>query len=511
MRLEGVPMRVDLAQFAITLLYVLPGAAFLLFARVIAATPRQLFAALGLAYLCGVAIVMLSAILLLVIGVPMSAPVYLVIALALTAAFLVPALRRSETLVGWHPPRLSWKSFREWLGARTPAWWIAALTLFVLGVMVLVGYMSAVKLPVVGWDGWSIWLRKGLVLFDSGSLPTEFFTSAKYEYMHADYPILLPLWESAFFRFAGAADVQALHGQFWIMFVAGLWAGAFLAHRIAAAVDGSKEWAAALWAPALGLLLVTATVRVQLMTMYADIPLAIFAFAAVLAFSLWLADGRSGYLWTGAVLLSAVASLKNEGLTTAAAVLGALVLIRFFAPGSSSRIQSAKPALVASAAVVITTLPWRIWIKLQDISGDLPVGQGLSPSFLWERRSRVRPTWEAIIEQLTNAGFWNLIPALAVGLILFCLLAGVGRRIAGFYLFALVGTMAAIVWAYWISPLELDWHLRTSVDRTIAGFIMICAAAALNLILVLASAGLGDTDADQVESSAAANAPPPHD
>lgn len=504
-------MRVDLAQFAITLLYVLPGAAFLLFARVIDATPRQMFASLGLAYLCGVALVMLSAILLLVIGIPMSAPAFLVLALVLTAVFVVPALRRPEASMKWHPPKLGLTPAKNWLAARTPAWWVAALTLFVLGVMVLVGYMSAVKLPVSGWDGWSIWLRKGLMLFDSGSLPTEFFSSPNYEFMHPDYPILLPLWESAFFRFAGAADAQALHGQFWIMFVAGLWAGAFLAHRIAATVNRTKEWAAVLWAPVLGLLLVTSTTRVQLMTMNADIPLGIFAFAAVLAISLWLAGGRSGYLWTGVVLLGAVASLKNEGLTTALAVLGALVLVRFFAPGASSRLQSAKPALVATAALVLTVLPWRIWIKLQDISGDLPVGQGLSPSFLWDHRSRVRPTWEAIIDQLTGPGIWNLIPALAVGLILFCLLAGVGRRIAAFYLIALSVTLAVIVWAYWISPYELAWHLRTSVDRTVAGFVMICAAVALNLSLLLASAGLGDDEKADDLTSAAADPPPAHD
>lgn len=504
-------MRVDLAQFAITLLYVLPGAAFLLFTRVIAATPRQLFASLGLAYLSGVALVMLSAILLLVIGLPMSAPVYLALSLALAAAFFVPALRRSETKAGWRPPRFDWKAPKEWVGSRTTAWWLAALTLFVLGVMVLVGYMSAVKLPVAGWDGWSIWLRKGLMLFDSDSLPTSFFTSANYEYMHADYPILLPLWESAFFRFAGTADAQALHGQFWIMFVAGLWAGAFLAHRIAGAVNGSKEWAAAIWAPILGVMLVTSTTRVQLMSMYADIPLGIFAFVAVMALALWLTADHSGYLWTGSLLLGAVANLKNEGLTTAVAILGALILMRLIAPGGRSRLEAAKPALIGAAIVTVTMLPWRIWIKLQDISGDLPIGRGLSPGYLWERRGRLDPTWEAVLKELNDPGAWNVIPAIALGLILVCLIVGVRRSLAGFYLLALAGTLAVLVWAYVISPNELDWHLRTSVDRTVVGFSMICAAVVLNLSLVLASAGRTDDEDSAELSSAAADPPPPHD
>ncbi len=513
-------MRVDFAQFAVTMLYLVPGLLLLAAVRVIEFRAIQIVAAIGLAYLVGVAMVTISSILLLVLGVPMSAPVYLVVAFVLSAACggAILRLRRAEQLPLVQKPSLSKPSFskpsltrlRAWLGERSSAWWVAALTVSVIALFAIAGYVTALKAPVSGWDGWSIWARKGQMLFYEDSLPKEFFTSENYRFMHPDYPLLIPVWESIFFRFAGAPDTQALHAQFWILLVAGLWAAGFLAHRAAPAIRGSKEWAAAIWAPLLGVLIVTPGIHRQTLQIYADIPMAVFAMGSAFCIALWLQSRRSSYLVIAALLLGATANVKNEGLTTAVAVIGAMLLVRLFVV-DGSRWQSFKPAAICAAAVAaLAVLPWRIWLTLNDVHGLVSITDGLSPDYIWEQKERVQPSVGSVVNQLVQPGVWNFIPTLAVAIVLVCLIVGVGRRIATFYGLAGVLTLAAIIWGYVVAPTELGSHLASSSDRLVDGFAFIGAAAVLHLTILLARSGAEDSTVDRA-ASGATKPPPAHD
>lgn len=487
-------MRGDFAHLAVTVLYLVPGILLLVAVRVIEFRAIQVLAALGLAYLAGVALVATTSIFLLVIGVPMNAPMYLIVAAALNGVLGVGAIRaRRREAPGEVRKEKSTQAptarLREWLGKRSTAWWVAAVTLSAIAVLAVVGFITALKAPVSGWDGWSIWARKGQMLFYEDGLSKEFFTSEYYGFMHPDYPLLLPVWESVFFRFAGAPDTQALHAQFWILLVAGVWAAGFLAHRAAPAIRGSKEWAAAIWAPLLGVLIVTPNVHRQTLQIYADIPMSVFAMAAVLCIALWMQGRRVGYLALAALLIGATANVKNEGLTTALAIIAALLIVRLFQV-EGSRWQSFKPAALCAAAVAaLAILPWRIWIAANDVHGLVSISDGLSPTFLIEHADRIEPAVRAIAKQLLLPSSWNLIPLLAVAIVLVCLIVGVGRRIATFYALAGSLTLAAIVWGYVVAPTELASHLHASVDRLVDGFVFISAAALLHLSIRLAAAG----------------------
>ncbi|MGB0871976.1 MAG: DUF6541 family protein [Solirubrobacterales bacterium] len=516
-------MRVDIAQFAVTVLYVVPGILLLTAVRVIELRAIEIAAALGLAYLVGVAMVTTSSILLLVLSVPMSAPIYLVVALLLSVgcAVGIRRVKRGENPSSERRPASSKPSLlrlRGWLSERSTAWWVAALTVSVIALFAVVGFITALKAPVSGWDGWSIWARKGQMLFYEDALPKEFFTSENYRFMHPDYPLLIPVWESVFFRFAGAPNTQALHGQFWILLVAGLWAAGFLAHRAVPAIRGSKEWAAAIWAPLLGVLIVTPGIHRQTLQIYADIPMAVFAMGAALCIALWLQGRRSGYLVVAALLLGATANVKNEGLTTALAVIGAMLIVRLFAV-EGSRWKSFKPAAICAAAVAaLAVLPWRIWLTLNDVHGLVSITDGVSPDYIWEHRERVHPSVGSVVNQLVQPGVWNFIPTLAVAIVLACLIVGVARRIATFYGLAGVLTLAAIVWGYVVAPTELGSHLGSSSDRLVDGFAFISAAAVLHLTILLAKSGAEDSALEGAASgsasgaaSGAANAAPAHD
>lgn len=428
-------MRVDIAQFAVTALFVVPGLALLVATRVIAFRATEIAAAIGLAYLTGMAAVITLSILLLTLGVPMSAPLYLLVAALITGALAarpLAAARRTSPSTKSARGRPEIADLRAWLGARSTAWWLAALTVFAIAVVAVLGYMSAVMTPVTGWDGWSIWARKGLMLFYNDSLPTEFFQSDYYFFMQPDYPLLIPVWESIFFRFAGAPNTQALHAQFWILLIAALWAAGFLAHRAAPAIRGSKEWAAAIWAPLLAMVAISPHIYQQTLQIYADIPMAIFALSAAFCCATWIETRRNGYLVLAAVLLGGLANIKNEGLITAVAILGGLLLVQLFRV-HGSRMRSIKPVVLAAGYTVVALLPWRIWITVNDVDGLVSVTDGLSPAFLWENRDRISPSLAQFANQLITPGLWNFIPTIAIALAIACLIVNVRRRVAAFY------------------------------------------------------------------------------
>jgi hypothetical protein len=362
--------------------------------------------------------------------------------------------------------------------------WIAVATLAALGVYAVLGYRAAVVHPLDGWDSWSIWSRKGTMLLQSGSLPTAFLTSPDYGFMHPDYPMLLPLFESVWFRAVGGPDTQALHGQFWIFFIASLWAGGYLASRVTRP---------ALWAPVIALVAVTPGVTSQLLQLYADIPMALFLALGALSAGLWLRDREPAYLVIGTLLLAAAANTKNEGLSAAVAVT-VLALVLSLSRALGRRVLIAPAA--ALAGLVALVAPWRLWLGAHDIRGDMPVGQGLSPSYLHERTERVWPSIKAIGAQLSDQGRWNYLLPLALGLVIVCLATGVARRAAAFYGLAGLAAFATLVWAYWISPQDLNWHLSTSVDRTVDGMVFLGVAALLQLggALVAVVGGLREPD-----------------
>lgn len=500
-------MRVEFAQFAVTALFVLPGLALLLATRVIEFRAIELAAALGLAYLAGMAVVITLSILLLTLGFSMSAPIYLLLAALLTAALgarPIAEARRARSAARQSRNRPGIAELRAWLGARSTAWWLAALTVLAIAGFAVLGYMAAVVTPVVGWDGWSIWARKGLMLFYNDSLPTEFFQSDYYFFMQPDYPLLVPVWESIFFRFAGTGDTQAVHAQFLTLLLAGLWAAGFLAHRAAPVMSGSKEWAAAIWAPLLGMLLLAPHVYHHTMQIYADIPMAVFALGAVFCCATWIQTQRGGYLVLAAVLLGGLANIKNEGLVTAIAILGGLFLVQVFKV-NGSRWRSIKPVLLAAGYTLLALLPWRVWTAVNDVEGLVSISDGLSPAYLWEHRDRINPSIAQFANQLIAPGLWNFIPTIAIALAAACLIIGVGRRVATFYTFVTAMTMAGIIWGYVVAPTDLAPHLHASINRLVGGFVLICFAAVLHLTVLLAGAGrFGGGE----EPSGSADAPP---
>src|ERR1700729_3054852 len=219
---------------------------------------RDLVAALGLGFIVGVALVLQAGIVLLCVGVAVGLPL-----LGLLAALIGVGGFAIAWRVSFHPraftsrEALDWRDARSWpsrssvaLGARRArsislGGAVAIATLGVLAVFAVAMVRWARVQPLWVWDGWSIWARKGTLLYDYGHLPTHFFTPPQYAFMAPDHPLLLPLYESSWFHAVGSADTESLHVWFWVLFVASLWAAAYLGARVARSF---------VWAPFIGLL-----------------------------------------------------------------------------------------------------------------------------------------------------------------------------------------------------------------------------------------------------------------
>lgn len=461
-------MRAELAPFAVDLLLALAGIGVLLAIRVVPLSTPDMLGALGLAYLTGSAIVPLVLAVLLVVGIPLALETFFVLVLI---CLVVGGLRSRGAPNNHAAAEAGWRRqpWRFW-----PAdVWVTGAFLVLFGGFAVVGLLSAFEMPLLGGDAWTIWARKAQMLTVHGNLVTGFFAGPSYGFMHPDYPLQYPIWEALHFRAAGAFDTAALLRHVWLLLVAFIWAVAFLLR---------KQVRPIVWAPLLLLTAVAPGVWQQLLTGYADVPMAIFACLAAISLALWLRHAEGGFLALAAIMLAAAANTKNEGLMTAVALLitaGSITLLRKL---------NWRQFAVAVGLVVITVLPWRIWLSAHNIKGDLPISEGLNPGYLFDRVDRVWPAIRVTAAQLANQGRWLYLLPLAAAAVAASLVSGIGRRAAAFYLVSFVLVWAGFIWSYWISPHPIGWHLSTSASRVISALVFIGVVAAVHLSGLLLTA-----------------------
>ncbi len=226
----------------------------------IARSWRELVARSGLAYLCGIVLAGIVAAHLALVHVSVGWIGLSVLALASLAAGAL-RLRGSER--------------PEW---RRPGWFSLAAVAALAAWLAECARAFAVA-PLDRYDAWAIWALKGHALYAFGWADPTIFAGQEYRFANLDYPLLLPSLEAIDFRAMGAFDTRLLHLQFLLLLVAALAAlGAVLRDR----VPQFLVWltlAAIASAPA---------VFDQLLTAYADLPLALVFAVGCAAAGRWL-------------------------------------------------------------------------------------------------------------------------------------------------------------------------------------------------------------------------------
>jgi hypothetical protein len=389
------------------------------------------------------------------------------LALALTAAVSVVSaawhLRGSERPVR---PRPSWPA----LGAA------AALA------AVLAEYARAFAVaPLNRYDAWAIWALKGHALYAFGWADPTVFAGSEYRFANLDYPLLLPSLEAVDFRAMGAFDTRLLHLQFLFVLVAALAAlGTVLAGRVHPLV---------LWL-LLGAVALAPAVFDQLLTAYADLPLALVFAVGLAAAGRWLLTDERWALAVAALCFAGVLLLKNEGtLFVAAAFVGLF----------AAAYRRWKPLAVAAAVGALVLLPWKVYVRVHHLTD---INYRLSDS-LHPHKLGVGPiAFRTLAHEMFDPRQWGLLMPIFFALLLFAALRG-RRPLALFAAVTVFVSWLGLSWIYVISHFEYSSYLGSTKSRVVAS-VVLGAAALIPLLAassderqLLVARQARDTDADK--------------
>jgi hypothetical protein len=396
---------------------------------------RELLSRCGLAYLCGLVLVgILSAHLALVHVTVGWVGLALLAAGAVAATFwrLRGTARRGSVRPGWV----------DLAGA-------AALT------ALIVEYARAFRVaPLNRYDAWAIWALKGHALYAFGWADPVVFAGTSYRFANLDYPLLLPSLEAIDFRAMGAFDTRLLHVQFLLFLVAAVLALVALLHDVVPPL--------VLWVSVLALAVAPAVFD-QLLTAYADLPLALVFGVGVAAIGRWASTNERWSLAIATLCFGGALLTKNEGsLVVFAVFLGLLVVAR-----------TRWRVLAAAAAVDVSlVVPWRIYVGVHHLHD---INYSLLDSFDYghiHSRAGVGPiAFRTLGEQMVDPGQWGLLVPIAAAVVVVALATG-PRTLP---LFALVWTLVSwlgLSWIYVVSHYEYSYYLDSTKERVVASIVV---------------------------------------
>lgn len=457
-------MRAELGFVAFHLLFVGPGLA-LLYALGFVRRLREVPAALGPAYLAGVAGTMSLLLGLLTLGaavrLPLSVAVSGLVTVALVAVGFVLARRR--------PAPDEPEPERARIGLEV---WIARVIVAVIAAFFVIGFSAFVDLPTVG-DDWTIWSYKGLALYElGGTLDQELYTRSDLGPAHPYYPLLQPLYQSIFFRASDQVQLQEFHAVLWVLYGSFIWTVLWLARTrrlplflvvipVAALTFGTKN-------------------HESITNGYADMTVSAFVAAGALAMGMWVRDGAARYAILGGVLLAGGANTKNEGVLAAVAVVA--VAFGFVV---AQRWRGWQTWLAASAITAIGSIPWMLWRSSKDIPSENQVSISEGLKRLPDELHRVPKSFTGVFDNLSDSGAWTyLVPCMLV-LSVVCIVRGVARQEAVFYLSAAVLMTLGLVYTYTVGTLPIDYWLESSVNRTVSTIVCVSAVGVVHLVALV--------------------------
>jgi hypothetical protein len=430
----------------------------------IARSWRELVFRSGLAYLCGLVFVgIVSAHLALVhVGIGW---IGLSLLAAASIAVCVWRLRGTER-TALHRPG-----------------WIHVAGFAVLTALLLDYARAFCVAPLNRYDAWAIWALKGHALYAFGWADPAVFAGASYRFANLDYPLLLPSLEAIGFRAMGAFDTRLLHVQFLLLLVAALLAlFAILRDRVPAPVLWLSLFAVAL-APA---------VFNQLLTAYADLPLALIFGVGVAAAGRWLITNERWALALATLCFAGTLLTKNEGSLFVLATFLALLVAAH---------RRWRTLLVAAGADLLLLLPWRIFVRAHDLHDiNYSLGDSFDVHHINGRLGVGPIAFRTLAEQMLDPRQWGLLVPIFVVLVVTAFVLG-ARALP---LFAAVWTVLAwlgLSWIYVISHFEYSSYLDSTKERVVAS-IVVGSAALIPLFAAECWTRLSARDRDRPRSAA---------
>lgn len=317
-----------------------------------------------------------------------------------------------------------------------------------------------------GWDAFSIWNLHARFMFRGGAHWRDGFTNV-ISWSHPDYPLLVPASIAHFWTYLGN-DNPAVPAVISLLFAA------ITLGLLCSSLNRLRGKNAALLA---GISLVCTPFFVeQAAAQYADVPLSFFLLAAVVLFCI----RRQRYPDSKRLLvLSGIAAglagwTKNEGLLFLCLtfLVGTVFTGILKSKGYSQPQQAAVNGWESLACFSVGTMPLLamvLWFKHSIApQGDLfstpasMLGKLMTPSRYWA-------VFRWYVRQVFRFGNWWIAPGTAlIGFLYFAVgRKGEDRRNSAFWpIFSTLAlTAAGYSVIYLITPYDLYWHLRFSLNR----------------------------------------------
>lgn len=158
----------------------------------------------------------------------------------------------------------------------------------------------------LGFDGLINWGFKAQVAFVQGGWESSYFTDPWKQFTHQDYPLLVPSLETWAYTFLRSVDEQSIKIIFPLFYLSllSLFYGALRSRHsiifslLFVLLLGSTPYLASLAAP----------------SGYADVPLMLYTFAAIVFIHRWMEGGKNSDLAVGALVSALGVWAKREGI-----------------------------------------------------------------------------------------------------------------------------------------------------------------------------------------------------
>jgi len=358
------------------------------------------------------------------------------------------------TVAGWwrnsSPPRaLPWD-------------WLADLPMLgrLLAVVALpAAVVFCCRTDVSGYDARSIYALKARVLYDTGTLRGEDFQDIQRVHFNPAYPLLMPLLEAQVYWTQGGDARPALKLLFLLfpLSLASVLAGQLRRY-------GGRGLAAML---ALMLLLTPMFMECfegAGLSGSADLPLAALILAGVLEASRWIRRPGWRPAVCAALLLGAAACTKAEGMAWIAACAVGVAGTWLLRPAWPTRRALATAFVGAGLLALIVGIRQTILHQLPDSPYYPSYFAALDWKWIRQLGDRPAVVLQYGLAEIARVKFWNLTwPCILASLVL--LRRGRLPADVWFWRLTAVAGICASLLALVITPLHLEYELRTSFSR----------------------------------------------
>jgi hypothetical protein len=406
----------------------------------------------GLAFLHGSGAIFLVLLALSAVGIRWTLMVVVAAALALFAIAATIALRQRAR------------------GSSRPAAGAHVIDILSLGMLVCYA-LYATLAPLWEWDFWAIWGLKAKVFLEAGGVDWRFLESRWNIFAHPDYPLLVPLdFDFAALVAGGWSDLGP-----GLLFVA--WGAALLLVARALAARETTPLLAALLAFALTAGSLTLDLGL------AEGALIAFGGAGVLLVREALREDDPATWRHAALMLGFAANCKNEGMALIVAVTVALAAVSWSRELARKRLPRLWPAYALAA-------PWLVLRVMHALPTDIAGGSVVSR--LMERLATAPEILAFLAARLGRPWFWMAIFAALL------IVPAVVRRRERFVLIVTAIQIVFFVFAYFVTPYDVHWHVVTSWARLTG---QVAVPIAFAVFLMLAESFRGDVSAPRDQSS----------